>query len=82
MATRVDFNAVWIDWWQERDRASVVVYRYEQGEGEVWEAWDDDLRELIEDGFFKWKDDSSLLDYLEEVGVLEHFDDEEFWDTQ
>ena len=82
MAKRVDFNAAVVDWWQERDRASVVVYRYEKGEDDVWEIWDDDARELVEDGFIKWGDDGSVFDYLEEVGVLEHFDDDAFWDAQ
>jgi hypothetical protein len=82
MPKQVDFNAVDIDWWQERDRASVVVFRYDDHEETVWEAWDDDARELVEDGFFKWENDTSLLDYLEEAGILEHFDDEEFWDSQ
>lgn len=79
MTTKADFNIVDVDWWQERDRASVVVFDNENRRATLWEAWDEEVYELIEDGFIKWHDDSSVLDYLEDVGVLEHEDDEAYW---
>ena len=57
-----------VDWWQERDRASVVVT--DSRDRDVWELWDDDVYEMIADGFFKWEDDQSVIDYLSEVGII------------
>lgn len=58
-----------ISWWVERDRASVVVTDTKTDK-DVFEAWDDDVRELIEDGFIKWEDDQSVLDYMEHLGII------------
>lgn len=57
-----------VDWWQERDRASVVVY--DQNDKDVWEAWDENVHELIEDGFIKWEDNDSVLEYLLSLDII------------
>lgn len=72
MAKKVDFDLIDIDWWQERDRHSVVVFENDDREKTIAEWWDDDAVEMIEDGFFKWGDDNSVLDYLEEIRLIEH----------
>jgi len=67
--------------WQERDRANVEIRDKETHET-VAEWWDNDLRQMFEDGFFKgglpsrsWEKPSrnlieSVLDYAESVGLL------------
>lgn len=82
MAREVDYDLIDIDWWQERDRHSVVVYENDDREVTLFEVWDDEVPELIEDGFFKWEDDDSVIDYMEELGLIKHVsidddDDEE-----
>ena len=57
-----------VDTWFERDRASVVVY---QDGKEVAEWWDDDVRQMVEDGFLDPKDwKGSAIRYCEEMGLL------------
>lgn len=75
-----DADALDFDWWQERDRASVVVYTDDSRNVEIWAAWDENVHELIEDGFIKWEDDDSVLDYLEHLGIVEFVEEEETQD--
>lgn len=79
MAIKTDFNYLFATWYQERDRAVVTVYENygEDGEKILWDVSDEDATDLIEDGFFKWKDDTSLLDYLEEIGIIEHVSEDD-----
>lgn len=57
--------------WHERDRAHVAVYT--AAGRQVAEWWDDEVGEMITDGFFKpgWKgvDNGSVLDYCASVGL-------------
>jgi len=67
--------------WQERDRLSIWVEDKRTGET-IAEWWDDEAREMFEDGFFKpgvpqysWEKPGrefvdSVLDYLEETGGI------------
>jgi len=67
--------------WQERDRLSIWVEDRRTGET-IAEWWDDEARQMFEDGFFKpgvprcsWEKPGrefadSVLDYLEDLGVL------------
>lgn len=74
-----------IDTWQERDRLSVVVTD-KRNDKTIAEWWDDDVRQMFEDGFFKGsmggerqlgmeKPSSvfvnSVYDYLESIGKLQ-----------
>ena len=77
MAVKLDFNYTWVDWWQERDRTSIVAYANAARDVILGEWWDDDAQQMIEDGFFKWKDDASVLDYLEEMGIAEHVSEDD-----
>lgn len=55
--------------WFERDRQCVEL-RAPNGET-VWEAWDDEVSELVEDGFLNprdWK--QSAFDYAQHVGAI------------
>ena len=67
--------------WQERDHLSIWAEDKRTGES-IAEWWDDEARQMFEDGFFKpgvpqysWEKPGrafvdSVLDYLEETGVL------------
>ena len=57
-----------IDWWAERDRHSIVVT--DENGNDVWECWDEDCVDMVEDGFIKWENDKSVIEYLEEVGII------------
>ncbi len=74
-----------IDTWQERDRASVVVTD-KRTDKTIAEWWDDDVRQMFEDGFFKGGMGgerqlgtekpspafvNSVYDYMESVGMLQ-----------
>lgn len=59
-----------VDFWQERDRASVVVYTNEDRDVTIAEWWDGQVHEMIEDGFFKFDDTDSVIAYCREVGLL------------
>ena len=52
-----------VAWWQERDRCQVMVFAYDEGPL-LFEAWDDELRELIEDGSLEFGDDDSAVEYV------------------
>lgn len=66
--SRSDVN---VDVWEERDRLHIHVKR-KSDDSTVAEWWDDDARQMFEDGFFKsgrgFKD--SVLDYCAEVGLI------------
>lgn len=66
--TRAD---VTVDSWEERDRFGIFVTDDRDG-STVAEWWDDDARQMFEDGFFEpgsWLADS-VLRYCEDVGIL------------
>lgn len=76
--TRYDVR---VDSWQERDRLGIWVTDT-RTDKTIAEWWDDNARQMFEDGFFKpgvpqysWEKPSpafvdSVLDYLEHTGVL------------
>lgn len=66
-----DIEDIDIDWWQERDRASVVAYIDDDRRTELFESWDEDVYELIEDGFLTWDDDDSVIEYMIHIGIIE-----------
>lgn len=63
-----------VDTWFERDRASIIVSDAE--DNEVFEAWDEDVGQLVEDGFIKSRDiKGSALDYAAYLlGFKDHYD--------
>jgi hypothetical protein len=77
MAIKVDADLIFVDWWQERDRTSIVVFKDEDRDVTVAEWWDEDAQSMMEDGFFKWHDDDSVIDYLDEIGLIEFIDPDE-----
>lgn len=72
MTIKLDTNRIDIDWWQERDRTSVVVFADDDRDVTIAEWWDEDAQSMMEDGFFKWHDDDSVIEYLEDMEVIEH----------
>lgn len=67
-----------IEQWAERDRLMVSVHC---GDDDVAAWWDDDVAQLVEDGYFKTANplgaryssivtNDSVLDYLEQLGVI------------
>ncbi len=61
-----------VEVWEERDRLHIGIQNKETGDYlKSW--WDDDAREMFEQGFFKSepKLKESVLEYAEDVGILE-----------
>lgn len=58
-----------VDVWEERDRLSIILY---MGDETVAEWWDDDARQMIEDGFFKSgpRLKHSVIRYAEEMEMI------------
>ena len=62
-----------VDTWFERDRASVIVYEGEIGEKVVVEWWDEEVQELVEDGFLNPRDwEGSAIEYCKELGLIKN----------
>ena len=60
--------------WQERDRAAIVVYNENTGE-DIFELWDEEVAEFIEDGFMRnMRDIEGLRQYLVEMGYIDSND--------
>lgn len=63
-------TAVDVDVWEERDRLSIIVTDPTTGET-IAEWWDDDARQMFEDGFFdRRKLAASVAEYCRDVGLL------------
>ena len=65
-----------VDIWKERDRLSIVIRDKETQQITYADWWDDEARQMFEDGFFVSGKGSraleeSVLKYAEEVGILE-----------
>lgn len=64
---------LFVDQWWERDRAMVLVEEYATGK-EIACWWDDDVRGLMEDGFFRpgshGVDAVSVVEYCAHVGLI------------
>ena len=61
-----------VEVWEERDRLHIGIQNKEPGDYlKSW--WDDDAREMFEQGFFKSGPglEESVLEYAEEIGILE-----------
>ncbi|MBK6942476.1 MAG: hypothetical protein IPH13_20055 [Planctomycetes bacterium] len=60
-----------VDFWFERDRASIIAYDPEGREMGEW--WDEDVNEMFTDGFFKGNTNQevarSVFKYLDYIGV-------------
>ena len=61
-----------VDVWEERDRLSIVIKDKKTGQRTIAEWWDDDARQMFEDGFFKRGVElkRSVIAYAEEMGLL------------
>jgi hypothetical protein len=61
-----------VDVWEERDRLSIVIRDKKTGQRTIAEWWDDDARQMFEDGFFKGGVElkRSVIAYAEEMGLL------------
>ena len=59
-----------VDVWEERDRLSIVVT--DRDDKDVAEWWDDDARQMFEDGFFESGRnlESSVIKYLQDMDVI------------
>lgn len=62
-------SSVHVDTWEERDRLHIHATTA-NGQKTVAEWWDDDARQMFEDGFFRRQPrlKESVLDYLESMG--------------
>lgn len=60
-----------VDIWAERDRLGIWVTDKQKNKV-VFEVWDDDARQLFDDGFLKSGDGlkESVLEYLKETKVI------------
>lgn len=58
--------------WEERDRLHIHIRDKKTQQKTIAEWWDDDARQMFEDGFFKRGRDleRSVLDYAEEMGLI------------
>jgi hypothetical protein len=70
---------LYVDVWEERDRLHIALYGFRDGgvrrmsgDGELLaEWWDDDARQMFEDGFFERRNlENSVVKYAEEVGLV------------
>lgn len=64
-------DQVRVEVWEERDRLHIGIQDKETGDYYAsW--WDDDAREMFEDGFFKSGRglENSVLEYAEDMGIL------------
>jgi len=65
----------WVDVHEERDRLSIILYWGVEGDPnasiEIAEWWDDDARQMFEDGFFESGDglEDSVIEYAMSVGL-------------
>jgi hypothetical protein len=61
-----------VDVWEERDRLSIVIKDKKTGQRTIAEWWDDDARQMFEDGFFKRGVElkRSVIGYAEDMGLL------------
>ncbi len=58
--------------WEERDRLHIAIVDKKTGQRTIAEWWDDDARQMFEDGFFKRGVElkRSVIHYAEEMGLL------------
>lgn len=63
-------DKVRVEVWEERDRLHIGIQ--DKVTGDYYASWwDDDAREMFEDGFFKpSRLEDSVLEYAEEMGIL------------
>ena len=61
-----------VEVWEERDRLHIGIQNKETGDY-LASWWDDDAREMFEQGFFKRRPslEESVLSYAEEMGILQ-----------
>lgn len=67
---------LYVDTWEERDRLHIAL-RYDDASGDTMELadwWDDDARQMFENGFFRGRDrERSVIEYAQEMGLLKHY---------
>lgn len=65
-------SQVEVDVWEERDRLSIVLRDKATQQVTIAEWWDDDARQMFEDGFFESgrKLKESVIKYAEDMGIL------------
>lgn len=58
--------------WEERDRLHIGIVDKKTEQVSIADWWDDDARQMFEDGFFSHKHglDNSVLEYAEDMGFL------------
>lgn len=80
---RFDPDQLFVDVWEERDRLHIALFGWDgpyrermTGDGvEIGDWWDDDARQMIEDGFFASHgrfDKNAVKEYAYEVGLVKH----------
>ena len=56
--------------WFERDRACVEI-RHKETQETIWEAWDDDVYELVEAGYLNARDlRGSAMEHASRLGLI------------
>ncbi|HVB56467.1 MAG TPA: hypothetical protein VNE63_08560 [Candidatus Acidoferrales bacterium] len=69
-STAIPIEQTELETWFERDRAHVEL-RNAQTDATILEFWDEDVAELVEDGFLNPRDwHQSMYDYAAYLGVL------------
>jgi hypothetical protein len=68
----VDFDDTTLNVWEERDRLHIALVDKKTEQKTFAEWWDDDAREMFEDGFFERgkRLHQSVFDYAKEHGLL------------
>ena len=66
---RVEAGEVIVTTWEERNRLHIAIEDVENDDI-LAEWWDDDARQMFEDGFFSSKDlEGSVIDYAAQMGI-------------
>ena len=70
--SKLSRDDVRVEVWEERDRLHIGIQNKETGDY-LASWWDDDAREMFEQGFFKSGPglEESVLEYAEDGGILE-----------
>lgn len=67
---KVSLDQTGINVWEERDRLHIELVDIRNGKT-IAEWWDDDARQMFEDGFFKARNlHQSVYDYLRYVEII------------
>lgn len=67
---KVKDSDIELETWFERDRAHVEIHN-KKTDKTIYELWDDDVRQAVEDGFLNPKDwKGSMIEYAKHLGII------------